>query len=190
METQISKINFEFVIISTQRSGTTMLQSALKTHEEISCAHEIVRSKKHLFEVEDKKIKGAVVQWDQREGLKEINPKKYIFLKRNSRDVAISQLSNEAHKKAYRDGIIPEHNPHFTKIPCVFILNKEEIEKREKRVIETQNQIEEFLKDKDFILVSYENIDYNKIERFLKVEEKLLKPTITKNPHTYYLPFD
>jgi len=57
-------------------------------------------------------------------------------------------------------------------------------------IIETQNQIEEFLKDKDFILVSYENIDYNKIERFLKVEEKLLKPTITKNPHTYYLPFD
>jgi hypothetical protein len=167
-----------FIILSTQRSGTHMLKSALNSHSKITCHGEILIKKE--FE-KKKELFGCIVMISHIEKMK-FKPDKIIYLKRNFKDTALSQLGNIAHKKI--EG--KNHNPHKPK-PYNFVFNNKQVKIKEDKVKKQHNKIKEYLKDKDYLEVNYENINYKEIQDYLNVNQEKIKPQINKNLHKYII---
>lgn len=178
-----------FIIFSTQRSGTHMLQSALNNHSQISCVGEVkINWKKNMDKLDETKITGCIVQLSQREDIRKLKPNKIIYLKRNPQDIAKSQIGMKKSKELGKKGII-KHDMIRPKTPLTFYINKKQFNKRVEIVKYQQKRIiEEIEKSKlPYIIVDYENIDYNKIFNFLEVNKENIKPETKKAPFKYIL---
>lgn len=178
-------MKFDFIILSTQRSGTHMLQSALNQHPEITCHGEILHKSKEWID-SDKKVKGCI---QMKNRLNEINYKfdKVIYLRRNENELAKSRVANRFHKKASNQKVIEKHNAHRPKTPCTFIMDRVTINNEIREIRKAVKTINKFINDKKHIVIDYENPDYKRIQRFLGVKELTIKPTLKKVPHTYYV---
>ena len=101
----------DFVILTTQRSGSHMLSSALNSHPNISCEGELgVRDE--VVPPSEGEVKGAILMYNRWHTLgKRFSATKIIHLVRNPVNTAKSRLANSQDKKENKG----KHKAHYRK---------------------------------------------------------------------------
>lgn len=102
---------YNFLILTAQRSGSHMLGSALNSHPNISCGGELGRSD-DVIKPSEGEVKGAILMyrhWDLFEV--EFTARKVIHLVRDPYNIALSRLANEYDKWLNKW----KHEAHFRK---------------------------------------------------------------------------
>lgn len=107
--------SFDFLILTTQRSGSHMLASALNSHPSISCEGEItsrgVSTDDSVIEPSAGETRGAILMYNRWHTPGKFPASKIIHLVRNPCNTAQSRVANEQSKKLKGR----EHRAHYWK---------------------------------------------------------------------------
>lgn len=177
--------NDDYMILSTQRSGTHLLATLLNSHPKIACYGENREKLPELLKSEGK-IRGRIVMYNRFKGYRsrnDINKIKIIHLIRNPFDVARSRWVNSQKKFP---GHVREKRDYSIE------LNYKKIYEMEKVIREEQNRHRTIIKNTDYIEIKYEDISggrdvvevdnaaTRKILDFLGADRRKLIATIRK----------
>ena len=186
--------SFDFLILTTQRSGSHMLASTLNSHPDISCEGEVGREDAVIV-ASPGSISGAILMYSGwRTFGKRFEASKIIHLTRNPANTAKSRLANSQDKKKGKSRL----GAHF------FEAVDREVTISEKRAGEVEadirssiNRMRLAIDDIPHIEVSYEDLTGDasvteiavdvsrRLTSFLEVSHAKLTTTLVK-PNTVY----
>ena len=186
--------DLDFVLITTERSGSHLLMSLLSSHPLIRTHGEILLNGRVPRRIEGRKV-GATIhygQWKRRPSAIDFKKTKVIHLLRDPRGVALSQARNRIDQRIHGD----RHRAHFRvgdEPPEIYEVDLEAIEKRTINIAAQQKEFTRMLRRKTVYTVTYEELTRNQsIETapegfarplldFLGVEHRRLRTTFAKS---------
>lgn len=193
-ELDITRMKYDFIIITHQRCGSHLLATALNSHPDIACEGE--QGDKVIKEISGR-FRGMIWMCNRYYKERKIPmADKYIYLIRNPENVAVSSMMNGISRRTN-----PNHTAHFHGKEKTehYILSQRQINKRIYHVKCLINGFVKRLKSHgiNYLTVKYEDLTKNKevkqieesetkrILNFLEVDYQPLTTNLKKSRRTY-----